>query len=307
MDERPNIFFPKIKFQRVKSVEKALDFDARTATFYWLQNRGTFEIPEVGVQAEYRDDFKIVSFCDFDFSHFPFETLICNVTFRLYDLSIVYNSFKSKPDIYFHFNNEKLEVIPIKTNLPFDITAEAIELFTENDSGMVYSATGVTFQLKRNSLGLLLSRFYGPMACFAFLSVLSYNINIDMVNMNIIFIDWEKRNGYSNLPFVFSIQVPGRMGMIITLCLISFNVYNAVDAPPSRGFSYIEVWMVGMEIPIIFALLEYSLILGFKRCTYQKLNFFGKVDEKAAQIDSISSLTTIIYISVFSLSYWALV
>ena len=72
--------------------------------------------------------------------------------------------------------------------MPFDITAEAIELFTENDSGMVYSATGVTFQLKRNSLGLLLSRFYGPMACFAFLSVLSYNINIDMVNMNIIFI-----------------------------------------------------------------------------------------------------------------------
>ena len=195
MDERPNIFFPKIKFQRVKSVEKALDFDARTATFYWLQNRGTFEIPEVGVQAEYRDDFKIVSFCDFDFSHFPFETLICNVTFRLYDLSIVYNSFKSKPDIYFHFNNEKLEVIPIKTNLPFDITAEAIELFTENDSGMVYSATGVTFQLNRNSLGLLLSRFYGPMACFAFLSVLSYNINIDMVNMNIIFIDWEKGIG----------------------------------------------------------------------------------------------------------------
>ena len=180
IDERPKIFFPKIKFQRVKSVEKALDFDARTATFYWLQNN---EIPDDGVQAEYRDDFKIVSFCDFDFSQFPFETLTCNVTFRLYDLSIVYNSFKAKPDIYFKFNNEKLDVIPIKTNLPFDITAEAIELFTENDSGMVYSATGVTFLLKRNSLGLLLSRFYGPMACFALLSALSYNINIDMVSL----------------------------------------------------------------------------------------------------------------------------
>ena len=95
--------------------------------------------------------------------------------------------------------------------------------------------------------------------------------------------------------------------MIITLCLISFNVYNAVDAPPSRGFSYIEVWMVGMEIPIIFALLEYSLILGFKRCTHQNKKCFGKIEEKAAQIDSISCIATIIYISAFSLSYWALI
>ena len=59
IDERPKIFFPKIKFQRVKSVEKALDFDARTATFYWLQNN---EIPDDGVQAEYRDDFKMFHF-----------------------------------------------------------------------------------------------------------------------------------------------------------------------------------------------------------------------------------------------------
>ena len=33
-----------------------------------------------------------------------------------------------------------------------------------------------------------------------------------------------------------SLQVPGRMGMLVTLYLISANVYNSLDAPASRGF-----------------------------------------------------------------------
>ena len=100
------------------------------------------------------------------------------------------------------------------------------------------------------------------------------------------------------------------MGMIITLCLISFNVYNAVDAPPSRGFSYIEVWMVGMEIPIIMALLEYSLILGFKRCSqnkaFGKLELF-KIDHLAAKIDTVSFIISMTYFILFSISYWSYV
>ena len=175
-----------------------MDFDARPTTFYWLQNRRTFEIPEVGVQAEYRDDFKIVSFCNFDFAHFPFETLICNVTYRLYDLSILYYNFKSKPEIYFGFDNKKQDIIPIGTNLPYDITAKAIELFTLDDSGTVYSATGVKFVLKRNDLGLLMSRFYGPMACFAILAMLSYNINIDVVNISFYLRSSNKETKHTN-------------------------------------------------------------------------------------------------------------
>ena len=36
-------------------------------------------------------------------------------------------------------------------------------------------------------------------------------------------------------------------------------------APPVRGFSYIELWMVGMQIPIVAALIEYSILLGLKK------------------------------------------
>ena len=60
-------------------------------------------------------------------------------------------------------------------------------------------------------------------------------------------------------------KVPGRMGMIVTLYLISANVYNSVEAPNDRGFSYIELWMVGTQFPILLALCEYGIVLYLKK------------------------------------------
>ena len=50
--------------------------------------------------------------------------------------------------------------------------------------------------------------------------------------------------------------------MIVTLYLISANVYNSVEGPKSRGFSYIEFWMIGTQAPILLALvaLEASIL-----------------------------------------------
>ena len=55
----------------------------------------------------------------------------------------------------------------------------------------------------------------------------------------------------------------------MTLYLISTNVYNSVEAPKGGGFSYIEIWMVGTQFPILLALCEYGLILCLKK--------FGKI------------------------------
>ena len=73
---RPLIFFPGLKFPNVKSIEKATDFDERNLAYYWFQ-----DIP-IGIQAEYREVYKVIAYCDFEFSSFPFETLLCNVTYR---------------------------------------------------------------------------------------------------------------------------------------------------------------------------------------------------------------------------------
>jgi hypothetical protein len=55
------------------------------------------------------------------------------------------------------------------------------------------------------------------------------------------------------------------MGMIVTLYLISANVYSSVEAPNERVFSYIEIWMIGTQFPILLALCEYGFILYWKK------------------------------------------
>ena len=63
------------------------------------------------------------------------------------------------------------------------------------------------------------------------------------------------------------------MGMILTLYLISSNVYNSVNAPHDRGFSYIEVWILGTQLPILLAFFEYGYVLYLKKVE-------GKVGEQ---------------------------
>ena len=59
--------------------------------------------------------------------------------------------------------------------------------------------------------------------------------------------------------------VPGRMGLLVTLFLISSNVYNSLNAPQGRGFSYIEIWLIGAQGPILLAIVEYGIILAWKQ------------------------------------------
>ena len=72
---------------------------------------------------------------------------------------------------------------PQVKNVPFEMFAESIDPFVIEDNGYNYSSTGVRFYFKRKNLGLLIGSFYGPMAVFAALSMLSYNINVDAVSM----------------------------------------------------------------------------------------------------------------------------
>ena len=94
------------------------------------------------------------------------------------------------------------------------------------------------------------------------------------------------------------------MGLLITLFLITFNVYGSTSsnlAPPSRRFSYIEVWMVGVVITISAAILEYFFILAFKR-----RNKYDNLDENhtIGRIDFISLIISIIFFGCFIKLYW---
>ena len=60
---------------------------------------------------------------------------------------------------------------------------------------------------------------------------------------------------------------------MVTLYLIAANVYGTVEGPKDRGFSYIEIWMVGIQITILLAIFEYAIVLALiKRFKKNQLN-----------------------------------
>ena len=102
--------------------------------------------------------------------------------------------------------------------------------------------------------------------------------------------------------------------MIVTLYLISANVYNAVEAPPTRGFSNIEVWMLGTQDPILLALFEYGFILHLKKIAKKKTtneiqdsnhnDSKPDLDDKIKMLDYATMIFSLIGISTFVSIYW---
>ena len=108
-------------------------------------------------------------------------------------------------------------------------------------------------------------------------------------------------------------QIPGRMGMIVTLYLISSNVYNSVEGPSSRGFSNIELWMVGSQFPILLALFEYGFILYLKKTARKVEDHNQKMDiddskpdisDRIKTLDFVTMTISFLFIVFFSSTYW---
>ena len=94
------------------------------------------------------------------------------------------------------------------------------------------------------------------------------------------------------------------MGMIVMLYLISANVYNSVDAPKNRGFSYIEIWMLGTQFPILLALLEYGFVLYMKKVTkVSDENDTNNYEEKIKKLDLVTMLVSFGCFIMFSSVY----
>ena len=103
------------------------------------------------------------------------------------------------------------------------------------------------------------------------------------------------------------------MGMILMLYLISTNVYNSVNAPHERGFSYIEVWMVGAQFPILLAFFEYGYILYLKK-TEAKIGEQNQImnprdpkptlDDKIKKLDFLIMTISFVFYVTFASLYW---
>ena len=104
--------------------------------------------------------------------------------------------------------------------------------------------------------------------------------------------------------------VPGRMGLLVTLFLISVNVYNSMDGPPDRGVSYVEIWILGTQCPLILGLLEYAVVLTLLKKSSKIDAWNDALDDVNANIQKYDNGTFIFSISyylLFVVTYWSVV
>ena len=136
-------------------------------------------------------------------------------------------------------------------------------------------------EFHRNSIGILIGGYYIPKFMYALLSLVSYSLTIE--------------------------NVPGRLGLLVTLDLIYTTMYISVKAPESRGFSYIEIWNVGLQLPIIIGIFEYAVILAIKK--YFTIGNEGSMgfDTISKKMDIFTFIGSTVYIIIFTIIYLIMV
>ena len=219
--------------------------------------------------------------CSLDFQTFPFDSHTCLMNVNNW-IGANHRIVFGKPKIYTNdgFYTEGKEIggyeFELKTDgrLDYDFKFESLPSSTFIDSGFEYALAQVKINFKRTekSRTEIFEGYHLPTAIFAILSLLSFFIQPD--------------------------SVPGRMGMLIMLDLIQSNSYIAVKAPPKRGFSTLEIWFVGIQVPILLAIFEYGVLLAMKK-------FRAKQQEELFKfIDLCTLCVSIIYLLTFNALYW---
>ena len=233
-----------------------------------------------------------------NFANFPFDQQNCEWTYRSKDLlstEVILKTpilYVTQSQSYTQYRSPGNDVIKLNNHggLQFDASIQAKDSILvpllDGDDNITFSYSGVDFSFVRsaNEINKLLISYYFPSGAFAILSLFSFFIN----------------------PLV----VPGRMGMLVTIFLVVTTTYNGVKAPPGRGFSYIELWYIGVQIPILFALLDYGIILAINKYVNKKAPPKTPKKKKSSSLedtfkiaDFVAFCCSLTFIAVFNSVY----
>ena len=201
------IFFAKPKFFRNEvKVEKnmvkplwypLLDFEKRMdleqSKVFGSTLGGTMGYYEDTNQMIYAEAFKLKFSCPFDFDNFPFESNLCCLSYGDFRNGNGASNVTLMPAIIIYDNMTTTEGPIIFNSLPFPYKINITSKLTFNKvekgvlkkgDDILYSKTGMCFDLKRSRMGHLASAYYYPTTAFALLSMISYLINPDTVSYN---------------------------------------------------------------------------------------------------------------------------
>ena len=118
---------------------------------------------------------------------------------------------------------------------------------------------------------------------------------------------------FLSIIYIFIWKAADRMAMVLTISLISSTIYVAIEAPPKRGMSYIEIWIIGMQIPTLVAIFETGFVLIKYRQqqkiqeTVQTMNV-NENTPKSIDIrlyDIVTGGILIAYFLLFQIIYWS--
>ena len=269
--EAVDIWYPEVFIGNSVETQNLVSFDndARTLNSLW------YYYPDHKVRYTVILTTKVA--CNMNFQMFPFDSHECILDIKNW-IGASYRLVLSSPKIYkIDMNGQQLggKEFEIDTHgrLDYNFKFKALESSTYFIGDTTYSMTQVKMLFNRTdkSRQKIFIGYHTTTAIFASLSLLSYFLPID--------------------------SVPGRMGMLVTLYLIQMNTYNSIEAPQKRGFSYIEIWFVGIQAPIFLAILEYGILLGIKKFGPHKESFFKNVD-------LFSLILSTLYLLVFNGFYW---
>ena len=238
IQNEPNfVWRPDISFLSLTDTKRLTTYGSSEGFIFWLDTQEN--------KLQYDEALRVTISCSFNFHNYPFDESYCSLKFGIPSIDVALNLLQFEPIQILQTNSTYTEKTKFKlensnnNHLPYDIWIEVKSPFSHYNVGFESPFTGIDFVLKRNTISLLIGGYFVPTSIFALLSMISYFISPEVV--------------------------PGRMGLLVTLFLIASNVYNSLDAPPGRGFSYVEVWLIGAEGTIFIALLEYGFVLAWQR------------------------------------------
>ena len=267
-----------VKFINSQTMEKTKLIDVKDS-FYYLWHLHPY-------YKEFSEDIKLTFSCDFDFEMFPFDKHKCYLRFfnpyyahqyiKLTPTRILVNSSST--------NVTKAPLLVQTSRLSYKVTVESIPLSFVSRGGIDIKSSGIVIILKRNDIGQLIGGFFWPTGIFTIISLVSFLINPDIV--------------------------PGRLGMLLTVFLIITNNYNSLNAPHDRGFSFIEIWMVGIYFQIIFAIFEYAYLISQNRNKIAAMypnDEQDRIKELSKKLDGKAMIFSLIYFILFQCTYWSIV
>ena len=116
---------------------------------------------------------------------------------------------------------------------------------------------------------------------------------------------------FLSIKYIFILKAADRMAMVLTISLISSTIYVAIEAPPKRGMSYIEIWIIGMQIPTLVAIFETGFVLLKYRKQQNKPETIQNVNENTSKFvnirlyDIVTGGILIVYFLLFQIIFWS--